>query len=88
MGSLGVVELIIIFGAIVGTPAVLVYMLISRRKSLNANAADNSVSIGELQAVTSRTLQDSLAPLENKLDKLSDRMDAIESRLSDGTRSD
>lgn len=81
MGSLGVIDLFLILLVIVGLPAGIVALSISRRNRLNANASDNSISIGELQAATSRTLQESLAPLENKLDKLSDRMDAIERRL-------
>ena len=81
MGSLGVIDLFLILLVIVGLPAGIVALSISRRRRQNAGATDNSISIGELQAATSRTLQESLAPLENKLDKLSDRMDAIERRL-------
>ncbi|TDI77002.1 MAG: hypothetical protein E2O84_01630 [Bacteroidetes bacterium] len=82
MGSLGTFELIMLLLLIVGVPIAIIILLLKRRNNSGHSEASNTVSMSELQAATSQTLQDSLTPLENKIDALVERIDALEGRQS------
>ena len=87
MGGTGAPELVIIFLFLtVGIPLFLLYLFRQRARKAPSATTTDTVPFSEIQDLIKDAIAGTVEPIENQLETLSQRLDALEASLPAGER--
>ena len=87
MGGIGAPELVIIFLLLaVGIPLFLFYLFRQRARKAPSATTTDTVPFSEIQDLIKDAIAGAVEPIENQLETLSQRLDALEASLSASER--
>ena len=87
MGSIGAPELIIIFLCLaVGIPLFLLHLFRQRARKAPSATTTDTVPFSEIQDLIKDAIASAVEPIENQLETISQRLDALEASLPAGER--